>query len=208
MKGSHLSYALALTALCATAAPAQNVKASGFEVPADQLNAIRAATEKYKDVKVALAEGYVLPMQMCVASKNEGLPAQLGSMGLHYVRPDLLKITGQQPRVSGAGMHEDFMKPSVLIYEPQPDGSQQLVAIENLIWAKAWKDAGNKRAPAFHNNEYFYVHDNPDTAVDEAHGFEPHYELHFWLYRDNPSGLFAPFNPKVSCANFKPHEHK
>ena len=208
MRMSHMSYALALTAACAAAAPAQSVKSSGFEVPADQLSAIRAATEKYRDVKAAIADGYVLPMQMCVASGNEGLPAQLGAMGLHYVRPDLLKITGQQPRVSGAGTHTDFLKPSVLIYEPQPDGSQQMVAIENLVWAKAWKEAGNKGAPAFHNNEYFYVHDNPDTPVDEAHGFEPHYELHFWLYRDNPAGMFAPFNPSVSCDNFKAHEHK
>jgi hypothetical protein len=42
--------------------------------------------------------------------------------------------------------------------------------------------------------------DNPATPdVDEAHGFMPHYELHMWLYRDNPNGLFAPFNPDVSC---------
>jgi hypothetical protein len=26
-----------------------------------------------------------------------------------------------------------------------------------------------------------------------------HYDLHVWLYADNPSGLFAPFNPSLSC---------
>ena len=42
--------------------------------------------------------------------------------------------------------------------------------------------------------------DNPATTdVDEAHGFMPHYELHVWLYRDNPNGTFAQFNPNVSC---------
>lgn len=203
MKVSRLSYALALTVVCTASAQAQAMKSSGFDVPADQLNAIRAATEKYRDVKVAIAEGYVLPMQHCVVSGDEGLPAQLGAMGLHYVRPDLLKITGQQPRVDGAGMHTDFLKPAVLIYEPQPDGSQQLVAIENLVWAKAWKDAGNTSAPAFNGNQYYYMHDNPNTAADEAHGFEPHYELHFWLYRDNPAGMFSQFNPAVTCSNFK-----
>jgi hypothetical protein len=199
---------LVFTAVCASGVQAQATKSSGFTVPADEMSAIRAATEKYRDVKAAIADGYVLPMEMCVNSGFEGLPKQLGAMGLHYVRPDLLKITGQQPRVPGAGMHTDFLKPAVLIYEPQADGSQQLVAIENLVWAKAWKDAGNKGAPAFHGNEYFYMHDNPDTPVDEAHGFEPHYELHFWMYRENPSGMFAPFNPAVSCENFKAHEHK
>jgi hypothetical protein len=187
----------------AAAVQAQSTKSSGIP-SANELNAIRAATEKYRDVKVALAEGYVLPMQMCVNAAMEGLPPQLGAMGLHYIRPDLLQITAGAPRVAGTGMHTDFTKPAILIYEPQADGSQQLVAIENLVWAKAWQDAGNQKAPSFNGNDYYYMHNNPDTPADEAHGFEPHYELHFWLYRDNPAGMFAQFNTKTSCDNFKP----
>jgi hypothetical protein len=30
--------------------------------------------------------------------------------------------------------------------------------------------------------------------------FEPHYDRHVWLYRENPNGVFAQFNPRVSCA--------
>jgi hypothetical protein len=26
-----------------------------------------------------------------------------------------------------------------------------------------------------------------------------HYDLHVWLWEDNPSGLFAMFNPSLSC---------
>jgi len=26
-----------------------------------------------------------------------------------------------------------------------------------------------------------------------------HYDLHVWFWHDNPSGLFAPFNPALSC---------
>jgi hypothetical protein len=188
--------------MSAGAVQAQSTKSSGIP-SANELNAIRAATEKYRDVKVALAEGYVLPMKMCVNSAMEGLPPQLGAMGLHYVRPDLLQITGGEPRVAGTGTHTDFTKPAILIYEPQADGSQKLVAIENLVWAKAWKDAGNQKAPSFNGNDYYYMHNNPDTPADEAHGFEPHYELHFWLYRDNPAGMFAQFNTSVTCENFK-----
>ncbi len=40
-----------------------------------------------------------------------------------------------------------------------------------------------------------------------GHGFEPHYELHLWPYRDNPTGMFAEFNPAVSCANHQAHAH-
>jgi hypothetical protein len=27
-----------------------------------------------------------------------------------------------------------------------------------------------------------------------------HYDLHVWLWKHNPSGLFAPFNPEASCS--------
>ena len=26
-----------------------------------------------------------------------------------------------------------------------------------------------------------------------------HYDLHVWLYRQNPAGIFARWNPRVSC---------
>ena len=41
--------------------------------------------------------------------------------------------------------------------------------------------------------------DDPATQVDEAHMFEPHYDRHVWVFRDNPNGVFAPFNPNVTC---------
>lgn len=41
--------------------------------------------------------------------------------------------------------------------------------------------------------------DDPNTSADEAHAFTPHYELHVWVHRDNPQGLFAEFNPGVTC---------
>jgi hypothetical protein len=26
-----------------------------------------------------------------------------------------------------------------------------------------------------------------------------HYDLHVWLWQDNPAGMFALFNPTVTC---------
>ena len=198
---------LILTALGAAPAIAQNpgmthaARDPGLAaVPADEVAAVRAATEKYRDVAVAIADGYVAH-PMCIVAETEGQPRQLGGMGYHYFRPDLLGITGDQPRVDGNGTHIDWLKPGILLYEPAADGSLELVAVENLVWAKAWHEAGNEGPPSYHGNEYFFMVDNPETEVDEAHGFQPHYELHWWLYRDNPSGAFSPFNPVVSCAN-------
>lgn len=167
------------------------------------LDAVRKATLRFRDVKVALAEGYVRdPGNICDAAEMMGKPAKLGAMGIHFFRPDLLGITGPpSPRVNGTGTHTDFNQPSILIYEPQKDGSLELVAVENLVFISAWEKAGNTAPPTFHGVAWDRMVDDPITEVDEAHLFEPHYDRHVWLYRDNPAGIFAQFNPNVSCKN-------
>lgn len=50
---------------------------------------------------------------------------------------------------------------------------------------------------------YNFMENDPATDADEAHWFEPHYDRHVWIYRDNPNGVFAPFNPKVTCAHHR-----
>lgn len=161
---------------------------------------IRASTERYRDVEAALEDGYVRdPVDLCVIAATEGHPPELGGMGIHYFRPDLLRIETTEPRVDGTGTHTDFTSPGVLVYEPQADGSLELVAVENLVFARAWREAGHDAPPAFFGREYLYLENDPATEADEAHLFEPHFELHIWLYRENPSGLFAPFNPRVTC---------
>ena len=177
------------------------------------LAAVRAATERFRDVNVALADGYVRdPMNMCETAPMMGKPAELGVMGIHFFRPDLLGITAPpSPRVNGNGRHTDFTKPSILIYEPQADGSLALVAVENLVFIKAWEEAGNTKPPSFQGVVYDRMVDDPATSVDEAHHFEPHYDRHVWLYRDNPNGIFAQFNPNATCkhhkATSKSHPH-
>jgi hypothetical protein len=168
---------------------------------------VRAATERFRDVKVALAEGYLRdPMNVCETAEMMGKPAALGGMGIHFFRPDMLGISGPpNPRVNGNGTHTDFRRPAILIYEPHHDGSLELVAVENLVFAKAWKAAGNDAPPSFHGVPYDFMADDPATPVDEAHMFEPHYDRHVWIYRTNPNGIFVPFNPAVTC---KHHQHK
>jgi hypothetical protein len=170
------------------------------------LDDVRAATARFQNVKVALAEGYVRdPTDMCDVAPMMGRPAALGGMGIHFFRPDLLGITAPpNPRVDGNGTHTDFRKPSILIYEPREDGSLELVAVENLVFKKAWHAAGNKGLPTFHGVEYDFMSDDPGTSMDEAHGFEPHYDRHVWLYRRNANGMFAQYNPTVTCQFHKP----
>jgi len=171
---------------------------------------VRSATERFRDVKVALAEGYMRdPFNMCDSADMMGKPASLGAMGIHYFRPDLLGITEPpSPRVNGTGTHTDFRQPAILIYEPQKDGSMELVAVENLVFKASWRAAGHTEPPTFHGVPYDSMQDDPGTPIDEAHMFEPHFDRHVWIYRDNPAGVFTPFNPAVSCANHQePHDH-
>jgi len=164
------------------------------------LDTIRAANERFRDVNVALAEGYVpAPGDVCESAEHMGLPARLGAMGVHFFRPDLLGITGTEPRVNGTGIHTDFLQPAILLYEPQADGSLELVGVENLVFRAAWEAAGFSSPPRFMGVEYDAMADDPSTPIDEAHMFEPHYDLHIWLYRENSNGTFAQFNPNVSC---------
>jgi hypothetical protein len=216
--------ASALAILTATAALASlfipgetaRIDASSSPRPGEpSLAEVRRDTERFRDVKIALAEGYIRdPANMCDTADMMGLPPDKGAMGIHYFRPDLLGITSPpNPRVNGSGTHTDFKKPAILLYEPQADGSVELIGVENLVFAKAWKDAGHDAPPSFHGVAYDTMIDNPATPLDEAHNFEPHHDRHVWLYRENPSGVFTPFNPRVTCkhhahANHHHHAHK
>ena len=166
---------------------------------------VRKLTERFQDVDTALAEGYLRdPFDLCDTAEMMGRPPTDGAMGVHYFRPDLLGITAPPaPRVNGEGVHTDFRKPSILIYEPQADGSMELVAVENLVFAHAWHAAGNAERPTFHGVPYDSMRDDPATPTDEAHMFEPHFDRHVCIYRNNPNGVFALFNPAVTCEHHR-----
>jgi hypothetical protein len=173
------------------------------------LDEVRRATERFRDVTTALAEGYVRdPFDLCDTAVMMGRPPELGAMGVHYFRPDLLGITAPpSPRVEGSGTHTDFRQPSILIYEPQENGSLELVAVENLVFARSWLESRGSTPPTFHGITYDAMADDPATAADEAHMFASHFDRHVWIYRHNPNGVFAPFNPAVTCRHHRGAPH-
>ncbi len=185
---------------CAFAATVFPMTLSAADVDLDQM---RENLSKYKDINVALADGYITPDNHCVSAKGEGLPPELGGMGIHYIHPALLEITATGPRVDGNSTYTDWSQPSILIYEPQADGSLELVAVENLVFEKAWNDAGMAEQPMLNGRSWDHMADDPATPGDEAHGFMPHYDQHVWLFRDNPMGELMPFNPNVTCDHHK-----
>lgn len=146
---------------------------------------LRAATALYHDESLARAAGYRPSSAGCESSEP-------GAMGIHYGHPALLGlIPGSRP-TNGRDAVIDPLRPEVLMYEPQADGTRRLVGVEFVVYRSAW-DAVNTSPPTFFGvpfDQLFGPH---------AHGHADHYELHLWLWRNNPLGMFSPWNPKVSC---------
>jgi hypothetical protein len=96
-----------------------------------------------------------------------------GAMGVHYGNPTLIDGTA------------DPRRPEVLIYEPTSDGGAALVGVEFVIpFAVLPKTAS---APVLFGQPFV---PNDDFGL---------WTLHVWTQRANPSGLFAPWNPRVHC---------
>jgi hypothetical protein len=173
--------ALAAALLAALALPA--AVAAGTE---DELEAARAATEDFTDAAAAEAAGYGLPpegpLHECIANLDGP-----GAMGLHYINGDLVGDTDL-----------DLTTPEALVYAPTADGALELVALEYVVFADAW-DAENDMAPMLFG-EMFMLVEEPNRY--ELPAF---YALHAWVWRENPDGVFAAFNPEVACPAATPN---
>ena len=146
-----------------------------------QLAAVREATKRFQDPKEAVKAGYALPpapapLHECISSFDG-----TGAMGFHYINGNLLD-TKVDPR-----------KPEALVYAPDTHGKLHLVALEYVVFQAPWiAKHGNKMPELFH--QMFM-----STGEPNRFGIPAFFSLHLWLYKNNPSGLFAPFNPNVSC---------
>ena len=96
----------------------------------------------------------------------------VGGMGYHYARFDLVDA------------RLDVAQPEVLVYAPLPNGELKLVAAEYLMPAAAGP------RPTLYGQ--LFEDGPPDLPF-------PSYALHAWVWEHNPSGMFAAFNPSVSC---------
>lgn len=152
---------------------------------AKAIAALRDTTDAFHDVNVAIAAGYRPSAAGCESSAT-------GAMGIHYGHPALLGLIPRSSPTTGTDAVIDPLRPEVVMYEPQPDGSRRLVGIEFVVYRAAW-DAVHPEPPSFYGVPF------DQRFGANAHGHADHYELHLWLWRHNPSGMFAPWNPKVSC---------
>src|SRR4029079_17089181 len=82
---------------------------------------VRDATERFRDVSVAEAEGYALQFG-CVSGSDAG------AMGMHFEKGELV----------GDDVI-DATRPEIVIYEPQPDGRLKLIGADFLVLKDGWE---------------------------------------------------------------------
>ena len=128
---------------------------------------VRAATAALADRDAAVAAGYSAQFPAgCAAAEG------VGAQGFHYLNESL--VDGKT----------DPLRPELVMYEPQADGSLVLVGVDYIIPFTEWKAP---QPPRLHGVEFGRL---------EALGV---WALHIWTERANPAGLFAAWNPAVSC---------
>lgn len=163
-------------------------KAVSHAALSPELLATRTALEKYKDPFVAVKDGF-LSTVACIDFPKGAVDGPVeyppGAMGVHFIN------------MANVGPQLDPAKPQVLIYEPV-GGKLVLVAAE---WFMPVEAAGGKAPTIF-----------GQTLLGPMDGHEPimsaalrHYDLHVWLWKTNPRGVFESTNAAVKCAPKAPY---
>lgn len=162
------SVALLGTSAAADSTPPEPVH-PGADAGLDPADELAAllAAASFQDVAVAERAGY--------RSTADGLgcfeSSEHGGMGLHYLDDSLLDV------------ELDVAAPEALVYELDSAGAvDALVAHEYIVPIEAWT---SEDAPTLFGQP---LHRHPTL---------PLWVLHVWLWKPNPAGVFADWNPTV-----------
>jgi hypothetical protein len=178
----HRSMWLALAAVMACQDPAP-VRAVGAELHSHEASVTSDVVNAQAQRDIARLRALTARFHSFDAAKAAGWSSPipgcfsnppLGAMGFHY---------GNGAYIDGT---VNALEPELLVYEPQKNGRLRLVAVEYIVPFTAWTSAEPPElyGQSFSRNEAFEI-----------------WALHVWHERHNPRGMFADWNPKVTCAN-------
>jgi len=177
MKGRALFVGLAAAVLLLGTVAAANAGDDG-------LSAARAATAQFQRFEAAQAAGYTakvvdLDGLACI----DDIVNHTGTMGIHYLNPNLLDG------------NVDESTPELVIYEPASNGRLRLVAVEYLVLKSAWEAAHpGASTPTLFGQQMELV------QAGNRYGLPDFYEMHAWIWKNNPLGMHNDWNPDVTCA--------
>jgi hypothetical protein len=146
----------------------------------NELAAVRQATARFHRIEAAIEAGYELGyvngsgvriITGCIAHPTAG------AMGYHYFNKQLID-----------DLVVDVLRPEGLVYAPGPDGKLKLAAVEYVVPGPHSNPPGVSEPPTVFGMK---MH-----ILVPAVGFYIH---HAWVWKHNPSGMFADWNPEVAC---------
>lgn len=144
---------------------------------ASRIAQLRRLVAPFHDFDAAVAAGWSAPITPCLVAAD--LPSQPGSgaMGSHY---------GNLQYIQDGGV-VNLLQPELLLYEPEKNGKLRFVGVEYIV---PFADHPSTAAPpTLLGQEFARV---PEFSV---------WGMHIWVGRHNSSGIFSPWNQKVSCQN-------
>ena len=151
----------------------------------DELAQVRAATARFHRVEEAIEAGYELGwvngsgvriITGCVAHPTAG------AMGYHYINAELMDDLVADP-----------LQPEALVYARAPGGGLKLVAVEWIVRGPQSNPPGvpaGAPAPMVLGMDMHILVPPPGPAF---------YLMHAWIWKHNSAGMFADWNPEVTC---------
>jgi hypothetical protein len=147
----------------------------------DDLAQVRRVTARFHDLDAALEAGYELGwvngsgvriITGCIFNPT------LGAMGYHYFHPGLM-----------ADNAVTALEPEALVYAPGENGTRKLAAVEWVVRGPNTNPPGPSDPPS--------VLGMPMHILNPVVGF---WLMHAWVWKPNPAGMLADWNPEVSCS--------
>ena len=153
----------------------------------------RSATAKYHSLVVAKKAGYSILADTagitCIAEP------QMGAMGVHYVKGDLVKdaaIDATHPEAAGLCARSAWR---VTPGRAGVCGDQSRLGRQASLATKfGVRGIRVPQAPP-----RLFGHEFNFTDAPNRYGLPPFYSLHAWVWQDNPAGTFEMWNPSVHC---------
>jgi hypothetical protein len=163
----------------AESSPAAMHAAHGGDPDLAQLNKVRRRFNLHwpeQAIKAGYELGYMNSLGVRIITGCIAHPTA-GAMGYHYFNKELID-----------DLVVDEMKPEGLVYSPGPDGRLKLAAVEYVVPGASSVPQGPAEPPSVFGVEMVIL--NPVLGW---------WTRHAWIWRDNPAGLLAHWNPDVTC---------
>jgi hypothetical protein len=166
----------------------------------EELNVVRAATRKYRNVDLARKDGY-----------GTLVSPYAPNMGFHFVNPAYVAPNEQGPfdletppilvYFPTGGYRQEIREalsenPGPFIHDPARDDELRLGAVE-------FAHGGDDGPPGTPANIFSDEDARRNLKISEEEGWEfvpgPDITaLHVWVHRGNPAGVFHPTNPTLA----------